>query len=110
MPEFIDAIWSLQADIIVVLYNFALPRNDFHHWIFLWVQVTVQNSFSDEMFESKWHYAKEIINRETVTGTTTGFSNYDFRETDDRTRVGSTVRLVSVALRNKIFKMTFLFF
>lgn len=51
----------------------------------------MQNSFSDEMFESQWHYAKEIINRETATGTTTGFSNYNFKETDDRTRVGSTV-------------------
>lgn len=56
------------------------------------MQVKVQNSFSDEMFQSKWHYAKEIINRETVTGTTTGFSNYDFKETDDRTRVGFDCR------------------
>lgn len=60
------------------------------------LQVKVQNSFSDEMFQSKWHYAKEIINRETVTGTTTGFSNYDFKETDDRTRVGSPVSKVSL--------------
>lgn len=58
------------------------------------MQVKVQNSFSDEMFQSKWHYAKQIINRETVTGTTTGFSNYDFKETEDRTRVGSTVAIV----------------
>lgn len=55
------------------------------------MQVKVQNSFSDEMFQSEWHYSKEIINRETVTGTTTGFSNYNFKETDDRTRVGSSV-------------------
>lgn len=50
------------------------------------VTVKVQNSFSDDMFQSKWHYAKEIVNRETATGTTTGFRNYNFKETDERTR------------------------
>ncbi|KAI4820257.1 hypothetical protein KUCAC02_028241 [Chaenocephalus aceratus] len=45
--------------------------------------VKAQNDFSDEMFTSKWHYAKDIIKREKVTGTTTGFSNYDFHETHD---------------------------
>lgn len=51
----------------------------------------MQNSFSDDMFKSKWHYAKEIVNRETVTGTTTGFRHYTFNETDERTRVSSTL-------------------
>lgn len=51
----------------------------------------MQNSFSDDMFQSKWHYAKEIVNRETVTGTTTGFRNYNFKETDERTRVSSAL-------------------
>ncbi|KAM4616778.1 complement component C7 [Polymixia lowei] len=46
--------------------------------------VKVQNDFSDEMFSSKWHYAKDIVNRETVTGTTSGYHNYDFHETEDR--------------------------
>ncbi|TMS03443.1 Complement component C7 [Larimichthys crocea] len=32
--------------------------------------VKVQNDFSDEMFESKWHYAKDIVNRQKVSGTT----------------------------------------
>lgn len=50
-------------------------------------QVKVQNDFSDEMFSSKWHYAKDIVNRETVTGTTTGYRNYDFHETRDTTQV-----------------------
>ncbi|XP_004072355.1 complement component C7 isoform X1 [Oryzias latipes] len=45
--------------------------------------VKVQNDFSDEMFSSKWHYAKDVVNRETVTGTTKGYSNYDFHETHD---------------------------
>ncbi|XP_069555659.1 complement component C7 isoform X1 [Brachyistius frenatus] len=48
--------------------------------------VEVQNDFSDEVFTSKWHYAKHIVNRETVTGTTTGYHNYDFHETNDRTQ------------------------
>ncbi|KAK5871044.1 hypothetical protein PBY51_003946 [Eleginops maclovinus] len=46
-----------------------------------------QNDFNDEMFTSKWHYAKDIVNRETVTGTTTGFNNYDFHETHDKAQV-----------------------
>lgn len=50
-------------------------------------QVKVQNDFSDEMFSSKWHYAKDIVKREKVTGTTTGFRNYDFHETQDSTQV-----------------------
>lgn len=50
-------------------------------------QVKVQNDFSDEMFSSKWHYAKDVVNRETVTGTTKGYSNYDFHETHDTSQV-----------------------
>ncbi|XP_059193970.1 complement component C7 [Centropristis striata] len=59
--------------------------------------VQVQNDFSDEMFESKWHYAKDIVNRETYTGTTTGYKNYDFHETQDQTK---TQRLV--VLKNNV--------
>uniref|UniRef100_A0A8C2ZTB5 Complement component C7 n=1 Tax=Cyclopterus lumpus TaxID=8103 RepID=A0A8C2ZTB5_CYCLU len=46
--------------------------------------VKAQNDFSDEMYASKWHYAKDIVNRQKVTGTTTGYHNYDFHETQDR--------------------------
>lgn len=53
-------------------------------------QVKVQNDVSDEMFSSKWHYAKSIIQRQKTTGTTTGYRNYDFRETEDRTRVSGS--------------------
>ncbi|XP_012725523.2 complement component C7 [Fundulus heteroclitus] len=59
--------------------------------------VKVQNDFSDEMFTSQWHYAKDIVNRETVTGTTTGFRNYDFHETQD---TSATRRIV--LLRNEV--------
>ncbi|XP_043966546.1 complement component C7 [Gambusia affinis] len=45
--------------------------------------VTVQNDFSDEMFTSQWHYAKDIVNRERVSGTTTGHRNYDFHVKHD---------------------------
>ncbi|KAF7665354.1 hypothetical protein LDENG_00145950 [Lucifuga dentata] len=48
--------------------------------------VKVNNNFSDEVFLSKWHYAKDIVNRETVRGTTSGYHNYDFHETDDKTQ------------------------
>ncbi|XP_071401707.1 complement component C7 [Centroberyx affinis] len=48
--------------------------------------VKVQNDFSDEVYSSKWHYAKDIVNRETVRGTTSGYRNYDFHETDDKTQ------------------------
>ncbi len=50
-------------------------------------QAKAQNDFSDDMYTSKWHYAKDIVNREKVSGTTTGFSNYDYHETEDRTQV-----------------------
>ncbi|XP_040898354.1 complement component C7-like [Toxotes jaculatrix] len=48
--------------------------------------VKAQNDFSDEMFTSTWHYAKDIVNREKVTGTTTGYRNYDFHETEDKSQ------------------------
>uniref|UniRef100_A0A1A8PNT9 Complement component C7 n=1 Tax=Nothobranchius rachovii TaxID=451742 RepID=A0A1A8PNT9_9TELE len=48
--------------------------------------VTVKNDFSGEMFSSKWHYAKDKVEREKVTGTSSGFRNYDFHETRDITR------------------------
>uniref|UniRef100_A0A3Q3K8P3 Complement component C7 n=2 Tax=Monopterus albus TaxID=43700 RepID=A0A3Q3K8P3_MONAL len=48
--------------------------------------VTAQNDFSDEMYTSKWHYAKDTVKRETVSGTTTGYNNYDFHETTDKTQ------------------------
>ncbi|KAM7391436.1 hypothetical protein PAMP_022125 [Pampus punctatissimus] len=48
--------------------------------------VKAQNDFSDEMFTSKWHYAKDIVNRQKVSGTTTGYRNYDFHETHDKTK------------------------
>ncbi|KAM6931014.1 LOW QUALITY PROTEIN: complement component C7 [Xenentodon cancila] len=48
--------------------------------------VKVQNDFSDEMFRSMWHYTKDIVNREKVTGTTTGYRNYDFHESHEKTQ------------------------
>lgn len=50
-------------------------------------QVKVQNDISDEMFSSKWQYAKSIVERETASGTTTGYRNYDFHETEERSQV-----------------------
>ncbi|XP_022046914.2 complement component C7-like [Acanthochromis polyacanthus] len=38
------------------------------------------------MFTSKWHYAKDIVYRETVSGTTSGYHDYDFYESYDRTQ------------------------
>lgn len=49
--------------------------------------VKAKNDFSDEMFTSKWHYAKDIVNRQTVSGTTTGYRNYDLHETHDKTKI-----------------------
>nr|XP_046243678.1 complement component C7 [Scatophagus argus] len=48
--------------------------------------VKAQNDFSDQMFSSKWHYAKDIVKRQKVTGTTTGYRNYDFHLSDDWSR------------------------
>ncbi|XP_076005639.1 complement component C7 [Genypterus blacodes] len=42
--------------------------------------VTVQNDISDEMYQSRWHYAKDVVKRETVKGTTSGYANYNFHE------------------------------
>lgn len=61
-------------------------------------QVEVQNDFSDEMFTSEWHYAKDIVKRQRVTGTTTGYHNYDLHVTDDRTRVGGNPTVFSLYL------------
>ncbi|XP_074493748.1 complement component C7 [Sebastes fasciatus] len=57
--------------------------------------VTAKNDFSDEMYTSKWHYAKDIVKRETVTGTTTGYKNYDFHETHDQTQTQKLMVLKS---------------
>ncbi|KAM7416037.1 hypothetical protein PAMA_018215 [Pampus argenteus] len=48
--------------------------------------VKAQNDFSDEIFTSTWHYAKDIVNRQKVSGTTTGYHNYDFHERQDKTK------------------------
>ncbi|XP_028270432.1 complement component C7 [Parambassis ranga] len=55
--------------------------------------VKVQNDFSSEMFSSKWHYAKDIVYRETVSGTTTGHRNYDYHLTQDITNEHSLMVL-----------------
>ncbi|XP_074526099.1 complement component C7 isoform X1 [Halichoeres trimaculatus] len=48
--------------------------------------VTAQTDFSDEVYTSEWHYAKDVVKRETVKGTTKGYRNYDFHETEDKTQ------------------------
>ncbi|XP_034547042.1 complement component C7 isoform X2 [Notolabrus celidotus] len=55
--------------------------------------VTAQNDFSDEMYTSRWHYAKDEVKRETVTGTTSGYSNYDFHQTEDKSETHKLVVL-----------------
>uniref|UniRef100_A0A3B4ZPD8 Complement component C7-like n=1 Tax=Stegastes partitus TaxID=144197 RepID=A0A3B4ZPD8_9TELE len=64
------------------------------------VLVKVQNDFSDEMFTSTWHYAKDIVNRQTVTGTTSGYHNYDFHESHDKNQVCRNHKLL--VLKNDI--------
>ncbi|XP_056134374.1 complement component C7 [Lampris incognitus] len=59
--------------------------------------VQVQKDYSDEQYSSKWKYAKDIVNRETVRGTTSGYRNYDFHETEDKTQ-----RRMLLVLKNKI--------
>lgn len=54
------------------VYRLPLSTNQFS---FL---VKVQNDFSDEMYTSKWHYAKDIVKRGVASGTTSGYDNYDF--------------------------------
>ncbi|KAM6964866.1 complement component C7 [Aplochiton taeniatus] len=57
--------------------RFRLPQSTIGYRF----EVKVQNDVSDESFNSVWSYAKDIVNRETTTGTTTGYKNYDFHET-----------------------------
>uniref|UniRef100_A0A7N6A733 Complement component C7 n=1 Tax=Anabas testudineus TaxID=64144 RepID=A0A7N6A733_ANATE len=61
---------------------YRLPLSTIHYSF----MVKAQNDFNDEMFNSKWHYAKDIVKRGTVSGTTTGYHNYDFHETVDNTK------------------------
>uniref|UniRef100_A0A673ZIG1 Complement component C7 n=1 Tax=Salmo trutta TaxID=8032 RepID=A0A673ZIG1_SALTR len=49
-------------------------------------EVKVQNDFSDEFYTSSWSYAKDEVKRETTTGTTTGYKNYDFHQTEEKNR------------------------
>uniref|UniRef100_A0A8C8DCZ5 Complement component C7 n=1 Tax=Oncorhynchus tshawytscha TaxID=74940 RepID=A0A8C8DCZ5_ONCTS len=49
-------------------------------------EVKVQNDFSDEFYTSSWSYAKDVVKRETTTGTTTGFNNYDLHQTEKKNR------------------------
>ncbi|XP_047447611.1 complement component C7 [Mugil cephalus] len=44
--------------------------------------VTVKNDFSDEMFSNTWEFTKDIVKREKVSGTTSGFHNYDYHKVD----------------------------
>lgn len=46
----------------------------------------VKNDFSDEMYNSVWKYAKDVVNKETVTGTTKGFHNYEYHMRHDKTK------------------------
>jgi len=57
-------------------------------------KVKAQKDFSKEVYSSKWEYAKKYTSRQTVVGTTNGFSNYDFH--DDQIR--ETVLLTSQIL------------
>ncbi|XP_053277557.1 complement component C7 [Pleuronectes platessa] len=45
-----------------------------------------QNDFSDATFDSKWDYAKDIVNRQKVSGTTSDYHNYDFHEIKGKTQ------------------------
>lgn len=73
-----------------VFHNYTIFLQCLKLLKWLLFQVKVQNDVSDEMFSSKWHYAKNIIQRQKASGTTTGYRNYDFRETEDRTRVSGS--------------------
>ncbi|KAG7237582.1 hypothetical protein INR49_032199 [Caranx melampygus] len=59
-------------------YQYRLPLSiiQYSH------MVTAQSAFIDEMFRSEWHYVKEIEKKGTVTGTTTGWSKYNFLHKD----------------------------
>lgn len=61
--------------------RYRLPQN-----ILKYVpEVTVRNDFSNEFFDSTWSYVKDIQKRETSTGTTTGFNNYNYKLTEQKT-------------------------
>ncbi|XP_033474866.2 complement component C7 [Epinephelus lanceolatus] len=57
--------------------------------------VKVENDFSDEMYQSKWHFAKETVTRETLSGTTSGYRNYNFLQTYDKSQAQKLVVLQS---------------
>ncbi|KAM3867454.1 complement component C7 [Diretmus argenteus] len=82
---------SIFSGVHNVLYRLPLSLLQYNF------MVKVQNDFSSETFSSKWHYAKEIVTRETVTGTTSGYHNYNFDETE-----GKTQNHTLLILRNNI--------
>ncbi|XP_029016569.1 complement component C7 [Betta splendens] len=55
--------------------------------------VKAQNDFSDEMYHSEWHYAHDIVKRQKISGTTTGYRNYDYHEKHDKTQTQKLVIL-----------------
>ncbi|XP_029915184.1 complement component C7 [Myripristis murdjan] len=61
------------------MYSYRLPLSTTQYNF----MVQVRNDFSDETFNSRWHYAKDIVRRETLKGTASGYNNYDFHETED---------------------------
>ncbi|XP_068167539.1 complement component C7 [Antennarius striatus] len=63
--------------------SFRLPLSTIQYSF----MVKAQNDFSDEMFTSQWHYAKDIVKRATVSGTITGYKNYDYHESHDRSQM-----------------------
>ncbi|XP_008334267.1 complement component C7 [Cynoglossus semilaevis] len=88
-----DAVSGKQRGIVINTKSFGgqchLLNSGVHNTVFrlplsiikYQTMVTVQNDISDEMFTSTWHYAKDTVSRETVTGTTKGYRNYDFHQT-----------------------------
>ncbi|XP_037339380.2 complement component C7 [Pungitius pungitius] len=71
------------------LYRLPLSTTQFSF------MVKAQSDFSDEMYTSEWKYAKDIVNREKVTGTTTGHNNYDFHQTQSQTQTHKLLVLKS---------------
>uniref|UniRef100_A0A665X6J8 Complement component C7 n=1 Tax=Echeneis naucrates TaxID=173247 RepID=A0A665X6J8_ECHNA len=49
-------------------------------------RVKAQTDISDDMYQSEWHYEKDITTREKVSGTTNGFRNFDRKEKYDKTQ------------------------
>ncbi|KAM4614949.1 LOW QUALITY PROTEIN: complement component C7-like [Polymixia lowei] len=88
--NFGDQCRSIYSGVHTALYRLPLSTTQYNF------MVTVQNDFSDEMFSRKWHYAKDIVNRETVTGTTSGYHNYDFHETKDRIQLRKNGRMTNI--------------